>query len=171
MERISALMDGELESGEIPGELKRVEGDDELMRNWETYHLIGDALRQDGVRGAGFADRFRATLAEEPTVLAPRPLAKPRNVRLYALSAAATVAGVAAVGWLAFINQPAAIDGGAGRLALNAQPAATAPAVLEADASMDEYLRAHHAYSPSAAIPGVAPYLRNVNVLERDMAR
>jgi sigma-E factor negative regulatory protein RseA len=173
MERISALMDGELDGEDVLAELKRIKGDDDLMRSWETYHLIGDVLRTEKVLGAPFGDRFRAALAQEPTVLAPRPMAAARKVRLYALSAAASVAGVAVVGWLAFMNHPASLDGGIGPVALqSATPAAAVvPAATLADASVDEYLLAHRAYSPSAAIPVVAPYMRSVNVRERDMAR
>jgi sigma-E factor negative regulatory protein RseA len=171
MERISALMDGELDIEDQDAELRRIKGNDDLMLNWETYHLIGDVLRQERVLGAGFNDRFRAALAKEPTVLAPRPLASARKARLYALSAAASVAGVAAVGWLAFMNHPGSLDSGVGAVASKTPSAAIAPVVAGADASVDEYIRVHHAYSPSAAIPGIAPYMRSVNVNERDMAR
>lgn len=171
MERISALMDGELDLEDQDAELKRIKGNEDLMQNWETYHLIGDVLRQESVLRAGFGDRFRAALEKEPTVLAPRPVAAARKTRLYALSAAASVAGVAAVGWLAFMNHPGSFDSGVAALASKTPSAAVAPAVAVADASVDEYIRVHHAYSPSAAIPGIAPYVRNVNVNERDMAR
>jgi sigma-E factor negative regulatory protein RseA len=173
MERISALMDGELDIEDQDAELRRIKGNEDLMQNWETYHLIGDVLRQERVLGTGFSDRLRATLEKEPTVLAPRPVASARKTRLYALSAAASVAGVAAVGWLAFMNHPGSLDGGVGAIASKTPSAAFAPAVAvtDADASVDEYIRVHHAYSPSAAIPGIAPYVRNVKVNERDMAR
>lgn len=156
MERISALMDGELEIEDQDAELRRIKGNEDLMLNWETYHLIGDVLRQERVLGAGFSDRFRAALAKEPTVLAPRPVASARKSRLYGLSAAASVAGVAVVGWLAFGSLEGTV------------PPPTAPV---ADASVDEYIRVHHVYSPSAAIPGIAHYVRNVNAGDRDMPR
>ena len=168
MERISALMDGELGGEDLAAELKRIKGDEDLMRSWETYHLIGDVLREEKVLGTPFGDRFRVALESEPTVLAPRPVVSPRKVRLYALSAAASVAGVAAVAWLAFMNHPASLGGGVGPIAVN-QP--SAPQVAEVDASVNEYLLAHHAYSPATAIHGVAPYVRNANVRERDMTR
>lgn len=174
MERISALMDGELGGEELAAELKRIKADEDLMRSWETYHLIGDVLREEKVLGAPFGDRFRAALVNEPTVLAPRPVVSPRKVRLYALSAAASLAGVAAVAWLAFMNQPGGSGDGGGRMAVNSTPNQATPAAAEADASVHEYLLAHHAYSPATAIHGVAPYVGNVNLInvrERDMTR
>ncbi len=160
MERISALMDGELGGEDLVTELKRIKGDEDLMRSWETYHLIGDVLREEPVLGTPFGDRFRAALESEPTVLAPRPVISSRKVRLYALSAAASVAGVAAVAWFAFMNTPDSLVDGVGPMA-------------RPDASVHEYLLAHHAYSPATAIHGVAPYVGyvNMNVPEHDMPR
>jgi sigma-E factor negative regulatory protein RseA len=68
------------------------------------------------------------------------------------------------------MNTPASLDGSVGQLAGSAP---SLPQVAEADASVNEYLLAHHAYSPATAIHGVAPYVRNAsaNVRERDMTR
>lgn len=175
MERISALMDGELETTDLLSEMQRIKGEDGLMRSWETYHLIGDVLRAERPLSAGFADRVSAALASEPTVLAPRPIAASRKVRLYALSAAASIAGVATVAWLAFMNHPATLDDVA-RTASTSTERVVAPSTVaelspDGDPSVDEYLRVHQAYSPSATIPGIAPYVRSVSVRERDMAR
>lgn len=157
MERISALMDGELDDGEAVQELKRCGGDATLVEGWATYHLIGDVLRKETALGSGFNERLRAALAAEPTVLAPRPRAFQRRARLFALSAAASVAGVLAVGWLAYFNQPGNPDTGTGPVA-------------EADASMNEYLVAHHEYADSASMPSVTPYVRYVNEIRREGA-
>lgn len=167
MERISALMDGELGGEDLVTELKRIKGDEDLMRSWETYHLIGDVLRKETALGAPFGDRFRTALEREPTVLAPRPVVSPRKVRLYALSAAASVAGVAAVAWLAFMNTADSLDGRVD------QVARTSPATPIADATVKEYLLAHHAYSPATSIHGVASYVgvQTVGERERDMTR
>ncbi len=165
MERISALMDGELEAGDALVELGRIKSDENLLQEWETYHLIGDVLRKDGVVAARFCDRFRETLGKEPTILAPRPsVVAPRKVRLYALSAAASLAGVAAVAWLAFMNQPAPLHDIPEQ---TAQGPGQGTVIVDTDPtpSVDEYLLAqHHAIAPVAAFPGVAPYLQNVDL-------
>lgn len=162
MERISALMDGELDGQEAIRELKRCGGDATLFEGWATYHLIGDVLRQEAPLRSGFGARVREALAAEPTVLAPGPATIQRKTRLLALSAAASVAGVLAVGWLAlsYVDSPA---GGARSTDVAIAPAiSVAPAVAEIDPSMNEYLVAHHE-STTASMPSVTPYVRFVS--------
>src|SRR5438034_8208856 len=80
--------------------LGRLRADPELRGAWDTYHLIGDALR--GQISPGIADRVVARLREEPTVLAPPPERNPtRRLGWYAMSAAASVAAVVFVAWTA----------------------------------------------------------------------
>ncbi len=99
-EKVSALIDGELQSDSLHAHLGRLRADPELRGAWDTYHLIGDALR--GQISPGIADRVVARLREEPTVLAPRPERDPtRRLGWYAMSAAASVAAVAFVAWTA----------------------------------------------------------------------
>jgi sigma-E factor negative regulatory protein RseA len=164
MERISALMDGELDDGEAVQEFKRCGSDATLVEGWATYHLIGDVLRKESPLGAGFNERLREALSAEPTVLAPRPRTFQRRARLFALSAAASVAGVLAVGWLAYFNQPIGPDSTGGTMA------GKGPTVAEADASMNEYLVAHHEYADTASMPSVTPYVRYVNEIRREGA-
>jgi sigma-E factor negative regulatory protein RseA len=145
-EQISRLMDGELEDVQLDlvvGQLKRPDG----MDTWVCYHVIGDALRGSGGPRGGFAERFAARLAAEPTVLAPKPIHPPRLP--FAWAAAATVAAVGVVGWVAVSlldPQPSAV-------AMRAMPVKPAP--VSAD-----YLLAHRESSPTAQIQGVGPYLR-----------
>ena len=69
---------------------------------WVCYHVIGDALRGDrAALRPGSSQRFAARLAAEPTVLAPHAEAPQRAAR-FAWAAAATVAAVSLVGWVAF---------------------------------------------------------------------
>ncbi|MBX9965330.1 MAG: sigma-E factor negative regulatory protein [Burkholderiales bacterium] len=158
MERISALMDGELDGDEAVRELKRCGGDATLIEGWATYHLIGDVLRAEAPLRSGFEARLREALAAEPTVLAPRPSTVQRKTRLFALSAAASAAGVLVVGWLAmpYINHPA---GGSGQTGLAKAPLSQGPTVAEIDPSMKEYLLAHHE-STTASMPSVTPYVQ-----------
>jgi len=99
-ERLSALMDEELGDADAAGCLDRLDRDGELQDAWRVYHLIGDALR--GHAGHGLPPSFADRLAAEPTVLAPRRTERAAQRKTwFALSAAASVAAVALVGWMA----------------------------------------------------------------------
>ncbi|MCX7893949.1 MAG: sigma-E factor negative regulatory protein [Burkholderiales bacterium] len=108
-EKLSAMLDGELDADAVDRLCNELRDDPALRDAWETYALIGDALR--GTAATGWArDPFAARLAAEPTVLAPRPrgAARPARATRYALSAAAGIAAVAFVGWMAWPGlQPA----------------------------------------------------------------
>ena len=72
---------------------------------------------------------------------------------MFALSAAASVAAVAVVGWISFqsIDQS---QQNANAIAANTS--------VPAPARMNDYLLAHQEFSPSTAMQGVAPYVRTV---------
>lgn len=167
-EQVSALMDAQLSDPECNGCMARLKSDDELREAWDMYHLIGDALR--GHTGAGLPAAFDERLAAEPTVLAPRPDAtrQPRrSTTWYALSAAASVAAVAAVGWMALplLNPSAPPAAVATVVAPPSAPptmASTATPVPIAH-GVGDYLLAHQRFSPSSAMAGMAPYARTVS--------
>ena len=162
MERISALMDGELEDHEAAGQVRRLKEDPGLRGAWETYHLIGDAMRGEAGHPSGLAARISAKLAAEPTVLAPIPRMQSRNVRRVALSAAASIGGVALVAWLTLFDNPFLPQQ---NLAVNQAPIGnqTQLAATPANGSVNDYLLAHQQFSPSTAMQGVASYVRTVS--------
>jgi sigma-E factor negative regulatory protein RseA len=166
--RISALMDGELERHESAPPLDSLKGDGEARDAWRAYHLIGDAMRDTHLLSDGFASRVAAKLAGEPTVMAPSRLAQAaERPRWRLLSAAASLAAVALVGWVAF-----GIQGDAPQVAQAlqqsvaakevAQAATPAAQVLPPD-SANDYLYAHQGYSPRNSLQGMAPYVRMVS--------
>lgn len=139
MERMSAFMDGEVDGDEVAGQVARLQQDPALRECWDTYHLIGDALRGNPrpAVDAAFMARFSAALAQEPTVLAPRAPARKRLLPRIALPLAASFGGVALVAWLALSNNP---------LMPRPEPvAAVPPAATEKvdDGTVKEYLAAH----------------------------
>ena len=85
-DRISALMDGEVDEKSAAQLIEALARDAEAIRTWRSYHLIGDAMRGERPLSAGFGARLAARMATEPTVLAPRR--STRRVATYALSAA-----------------------------------------------------------------------------------
>ncbi len=170
MEKVSALMDSELEAAEAAHEITRIKQTPVLRDGWDTWHLIGDTLRGSQPLSSQFGERLSQRLAMEPTVMAPR-LRLPPKAQTYALSAAASVAAIATVAWMAFsTQQPEKFPR---ELAQAPAPAATIPVaavpqaqVFEGEPAtghMHEYLLAHQGISPSTAIQGVAPYIRTVS--------
>jgi sigma-E factor negative regulatory protein RseA len=175
MESISVLMDGELGALEAQREIARIKEDRERRECWESFHLVGDALRGEKWRAPGLSEAFAARLAAEPTVLAPQRKfglsGKPRRFTTYALSAAASLSAVALVAWVAISpNTPVGIQADATRsgvaqdLAASAlKPVTLPPANVASDGRMNEYLLAHQGFSPSTALQGLAPYIRSVS--------
>lgn len=167
MDKISALMDGELDDREAREQLARLKQDDRMVDCWHAFHVIGDTLRGDPVLSREFSHRITGRLSGEPTVLAPRrgPV---KRVTAYALSAAASVAAVALVGWVAFVSNPLGPQAELAKAPASSIPApAAAPstqlASVPSDGRMNDYLIAHQEFSPSTSIQGVAPYIRTVS--------
>ncbi|TMH44345.1 MAG: anti-sigma 24 factor [Betaproteobacteria bacterium] len=154
-ENISALMDGELEGRAADETFDLLRRDGEAADNWRLYHLMSDAIRgQRRLVSAGFVERVAARLATEPAVLAPGALPGRTPLQRFALAAAASLAAVALVGWLAFAPPPKSQP----PLAQAQPPAAGAPLP---DAAND-YLLAHQGFSPRVSLQGMAPYVRTV---------
>jgi len=167
-EKLSALIDGELQGDSLHAHLGRLRADPELQRAWDTYHLIGDALR--GQVSPEIAARVIVRLRDEPTVLAPRPVKSPsRRLGWYAMSAAASIAAVAFVVWTAspgWYAEPQLAGG-------PASGAAAAPEILVSSVPLPEvenYLLAHQPYSHRSAMQGIATYVRGA-AEERGAAR
>ena len=167
-ETISQLMDGELDERATETALAALRRDPEAAEAWRTYHLVSDAMRDAPLLSAGFAARFAARLAAEPTVLAPaRRQPRPRLV----WAAAAGAAGVALVGWLAFApqpQQPGPVTAQAGSAPKTAPTAGVRKAPVVAVTNVlpkaaNDYLLAHQGFSPRVYLEGMAPYLRTVS--------
>ena len=173
MDKISALMDGELESPQALEQWARVKQNEELLQHWHTFHVIGDALRGERMLSSRFNEQMAARLSSEPTVLAPRR-STVQHIAAYALSAAASLAAVALVGWVAFVENPLAPQADLAKAPV-AAPAATAPqtqiASVPNEGRASDYLIAHQEFSPSTAIQGVAPYIRSVSSTQQGRGR
>ena len=167
MDQISALMDGEAGRAETQQAMLRLKQRDECCETWEMFHLIGDTLRGDPALREDFMVRFHARIADEPTQLAPRVTW--RRTLNYALSAAASLAGVFVVGMLVLSDNPlnppaqlAAVPAPAATTVARANPEAR-PLPAANQGKVNEYLMAHQEFSPSTAFQGVAPYVRTVS--------
>ncbi|MDX9994251.1 MAG: sigma-E factor negative regulatory protein [Rhodocyclaceae bacterium] len=178
---VSALFDGELEPHEVMPAVRAAAHDETAREAWQTYALIGDQLRGESHAAADITAAVMARVREEPVVLAPRnlsPVSRPRPL----LALAASVAGVAVVGWLALAGTP-------GSSVLSGNLAAVAPAptfssagpavaLAQADArrsaavpgpavraDMSEYLLAHHTQSSSFRFGDGTQQVRTVSLV------
>lgn len=98
-ERLSALMDGELDPKELDALLAAVNKDESLLREWHDWRLAGDVVQGETHCAPGFMGRFSERLAAEPVVVAPKAqLRRPRRL-LIPLAMAASVALVGIVVW------------------------------------------------------------------------
>jgi len=162
-EEISLLVDNELDAEHVDGVCVCLR-DAGSMATWVYYHMIGDALRGSSAIMPGFSERFATRLAAEPTVLSPQRRPAPAAV---AWAAAATVAAISVVGWVAMTTLSAG-DGGMPAAIATARQAATVRASDTRPAVDNEYLLVHQEYSPTTAIQGARPYLRAVAATDPD---
>jgi len=158
-QEISALMDGEMFEDQADAFLDKLKRHPEAQQDWDSYHLIGDALRQPDHIGKSFEKTFHERLQAEPTVIAPYSRTSQR-VRNFALSAVASVMALALVAWMS--------------LQVGSEPAPQVAAVQQnnvsgnissvrpASAQADDYLTAHQEYSPNADVHGAASYIHAV---------
>lgn len=173
---ISALLDDELAPGAAGRTIDALGRDADLRNAWETYHLIGDALRRSPDLSPRFADNVIARLSREPVVFAPAASQVPKkNPLRFVLPLAASVMGMGAVGWVAMsLNAPqqervarAPSPTRVGVTSVLPQGAAKPAAVQPATGALQEYLVAHQAYSTTNGIQGVAPYVRTVSEIHQ----
>jgi len=148
-ERISALMDGELEDQAADELIPLLARERDALETWRVYHLISDALREN-----------------QPLPRAPVVPLQPR--RRIALPIAASLAAVTLVGWLAFSppQEPAAPQ------AAVAEAPANAPVLrVPLPSATSDYLLAHQGFSPRVSLQGMAPYVRTVSDQAREARR
>jgi sigma-E factor negative regulatory protein RseA len=163
-QQISALMDGELFEDEAEALLDQLKRNPAAQGQWEIYHLISDALRQPEHLHADINIAMHERLQAEPTVLAPR--GRPgRKAQAYALSAAASVMGLALVAWMSLqVSSDHAPQMAALQQPSPVQPASfsSGSAGFSANKKLNGYLMAHEEFSPSADVQGAASYIRTV---------
>ena len=175
-ERLSSLVDGELEPGAAEALLTAICRDPELRNEWATLHIVGDALRSSevaAVHSPDFCARVSAALALEPTVLAPRvsPVRRSGALRRYLAPGVAIAASAAVIGFVAvpLLQSPTSVAP-TQQVAVTAAPAPVptpaaevsrrAAATVAKARSLDVYLAAHRELAAGVALPRATPYLR-----------
>ena len=161
-DRISRLMDGELDESELKfawTELDRADG----VATWACYHVIGDALRGTDWPVTNFARTFRCPAAK-PSPPCSRPVSRaadrcrssgppPRRWRRWR----------SPDGWPSATLDPSATAVAKSREAAVVRAAQVRPQRVPAD-----YLLAHQEYSPGTQSLGVGPNFRAATVATTD---
>lgn len=155
-ERISRLMDGEIDASELDVVCAALKGD-AAMATWTCYHTIGDALRGETAVTRSVAGAVSRQLAKEPTVVAPR-LRDNAGPASWAWAVAASVAAVTVVGWTAY----SMVDSTPTGFAKAREAGAVRAAEMRTVTLPADYLLAHQEYAPANVLQGVGPYLRDV---------
>ena len=152
---LSSMLDNELEPHGQQALLAVLHNERNMRTSWDTYILIGDALRGSPELGTNLTAGVVNALRTEPTILATPAQRTPGAMRSVA-ALAASLAGVAVVGWLA-LTPPVS------QTTISPVAKAPKPAMAPTSERMQEYLMAHQAYSPSSRIQGGASYIRTVS--------
>lgn len=169
-DKVSALLDGDLDDQVTRTVFDDLKRDPDLRRDWETYCLIGDVLRGDREGSNDFVARVMAGLDAEPTVLAPRMAPAPtRRVWQSLMPIAASVMGVAAVGLVAATlykqdaPAPQLVAGTPAVKVVSASTSVRASAQPTSEVAMREYLFAHQGLSRGGPLPAGVQYVRTVS--------
>lgn len=180
-DKLSAFLDGDLDEPASNRLLDAMRRDSSLASTWEAYCTIGDAIRGEQSGSSDFTARVMACLEDEPTVLAPRALPARDGRAAWAralMPIAASVMGVAVVGWLA-LSQGTQPETSVPMLAVSPSVAQAggqtvgAPA-RSADGRSDghlEYVFVHQAMSAGGPMPGGVHYVRTVSDARGELRR
>jgi sigma-E factor negative regulatory protein RseA len=175
-EKLSALLDGDLERQAGRPVLDGLQKDAGLRKDWDAYHLIGDVLRGEGAGPPDFVARVMAGIDREPTVLVPRAIAAgspPERSWGALMPVAASVMGVAAVGLVAaslYSGEPGVARVAKVQRVLPSTPVVAqtqrvdrVPVRLSRDERNREYVFAHQSLNMGGPMPGAVQYVRAVS--------
>lgn len=164
---LSALLDGELEAHETSALWSELKSDRQLAGRWRDYQLIRDALRREENLAADIGAKVMSELELEPTVLAPRAGRRADRMPGTVMALAASVAGVAVVGWLALAPQQGPREVPAVARAVMPQGPVSLASSQAAQGAQEyrEYLLAHQANAPGLHMQGGAQHIRTVSAI------
>ena len=178
-EKLSALVDNELDELEERRVFTALQGDTSLRNTWERYHLVRAALRQDleVIMPHETAQRLTRRLDAEPSRIASF---KRQTIARYigTLAIAASVAAIAIVG-VQWIHQPSPSlqqRVASNKLATKVATNVPAPENIirsgttrwdmkepETESALNAYLVEHDEFASTSGIGGMMPYVRVVS--------
>jgi len=183
-DKLSALLDGDLDEPSSRAALNALSRDATLRREWETYCLIGDMLRREGEYTPGFTARVMAEIDAKtvtpPTTEPGRTALAAANQRRFwqlAMPVAASVMGVLAVGLVAqsLYTQPGAApitvaDAPASVMPVQlAGPGAGVMPVADRDALNRQFVFMHQSTAAGGPISNGVQYIRTVSDVRGDV--
>jgi sigma-E factor negative regulatory protein RseA len=179
-DKLSALKDGDLDAESVGVIFDSIRRDRSLRTDWEAYCAIGDVLRGDREGAPDFVARVMAEIDAEPArLVSSRPSENPSQTSGWrgVMPLAASVMGVAAVGWVAHTLYAGAE--GATRVAsavrvpiTESVPVSVRPVVTVPQIDPDrEYLFAHQSMTGGGPISGAIQHVRTVSDAPRDAGR
>lgn len=165
-------MDGELVAEEVKDIIEQLKQKNDLCNDWETYHLIGDSLRQSSRLSIDISKQVSEQLKSEPAILIPTVPVKESEAhrrKNYAFSIAASIVVVLA-GWVGLqtLQEPSPIMVVDNHVE-NTMPvipvvSSASPTHLHSltPAEFNDYLFVHGEFSPGTATHGPSIYLHQV---------
>lgn len=167
-EKISALLDDELDGSERQEILKLIGRDEELAVVWQRYHMIRAGLRNEPIMHIpGFSERLEQRLLDEAGVVTPavRPAIGGSRPWLPGLAVAASLAAVMALGLLTgvFEDPRWPIGGGAEQVALVDQDMRWETATPELEHDLNAFLVEHGEFSQMSGMNGLMAYAKFVS--------
>jgi sigma-E factor negative regulatory protein RseA len=174
---VSALMDGELQGGELRLALELLRTDVQARSQWLGYHQVGEVLRHGrhaatGPQDEAFISRLRERLARE--VAAPGQARAvvgvsqdSANDSVWRWKLAAGVCSLAVVGLLAWQLAVPTAEPLASRMAgteaapSGSVPVAAEPGVMIRDPRLDQLIAAHQQQGGTSALQMPGGFLRN----------
>lgn len=176
-QRLSCLLDGELEAGECRALLERLRRDEEACRRWSLLGCVGDAMRSAEVaswHSDGFVSRVASAIEREPTVLAPSATKRGVAARRWLVPGAGVAAAAALLMAIGLPTQrTAAPDSSTVRAPLPSTnvAAVAAPGQIERSPALERYLAAHRELADPTLMPSSTPYVRTSAVMPATEAR
>lgn len=177
-QRLSRLLDGELDARGCAEVFERLRRDADVCRRWAMLNCVGDALRSPEVavwHSDAFVKRVSAALEKEPTVLAPAARPPQASLRRWLLPGAGAAAAAAV---LIAVGLPSRQSASPESLATNAKttpPAATVvmqdPAQIDRSPLLERYLAAHRELAEPSLMPYSTPYVRTSGALHTQEGR
>ncbi len=158
-EKLSALMDGELDRESATNAIKALGASSAEREDWDCYHLIGDALRGNAAdmtpRNTACTAAIFARLAAEPTILAPTAINKPAAMQQrtrIALAMAASVVTVSAIGVVALKQQGASVAQVQLVQKIAPQTVSAEQSPAQVNTQVNDYLVVHRQFANPAAL-------------------
>ena len=184
-ELLSCLADSQLRDADVASVLEACTKDEAALACWNTYHLIGDVLRNPAYAASpasagsplAFVGRLNrrlereTTIAAQPAAAIPHPVtdlshrrevaSNDRNFRWKLVAGVASLLAVSAIAWNAFGPlAPAA----APQLAQDSSPqivVASPQGMVVRDARLEELLAAHRQFGAGSALRESSGFLQN----------